>query len=76
MHVCLRYWVLQDGRAIGYITSGGYTHNVGKSVAMAYVASECGAADSKVQVEILGQMYDAVVQGGPLYDPDGSRMRS
>ena len=68
--------VLQDGRAIGYITSGGYAHHVGKSVAMAYVASDCGAADSKVQVEILGQMYDAVVQGGPLYDPDGSRMRS
>mgnify|MGYP001585126447 CR=1 FL=1 len=68
--------VLKDGEAVGYITSGGYAHHAGKSMAMAYLTADCAVAGSKVQVEILGNMYDAEVQGAPLYDPDGSKMRS
>jgi len=68
--------VLQDGQAIGYVTSGGFAHHVGKSLAMAYVSIDSAAAGSQVQVEILGNMHDAVVLGAPLYDPVGSKMRS
>lgn len=68
--------VMVDGEAIGYITSGGYGHHVGKSMAMAYVSTPNAAAGTKVQVEILGDLYAAEVQGAPLYDPDGAKMRS
>ncbi|MCV2865182.1 GcvT family protein [Albidovulum sediminicola] len=68
--------VLKDGRAVGYITSGGYAHHVGKSMALAYVAAEHAAPGAKVQVEMLGQFYDAEVLGGPVYDPDGTKMRA
>ena len=68
--------VLKDGDAVGYITSGGYAHHVGKSMAMAYIATGHATAGTVVEVEILGELYPAVVQGAPLYDPDGSRMRS
>ena len=68
--------VLKDGEAIGYITSGGYAHHVGQSMAMAYVSSEHAGAGTSVDVEILGEFYKAEVQGQPLYDPNGANMRS
>ena len=68
--------IMKDGAAIGYISSGGYAHHVGKSMAMGYVATEFAAAGTAVEVEILGECYAAEIQGAPLYDPDGSRMRS
>ncbi|HAR51128.1 MAG TPA: glycine cleavage system protein T, partial [Roseovarius nubinhibens] len=67
--------VLKDGAAVGYITSGGYAHHVGRSMAMAYVATEHAAPGTTLEVEILGEMHRAEVQGAPLYDPDGAKMR-
>jgi len=68
--------VLKEGNAIGYISSGGYVHHVGKSMAMGYISTEHAQAGTQVEVEILGEMYSAEVQGQPLYDPQGERMRS
>ena len=76
MDVTLDEAVLVNDAAVGYITSGGYAHHVGKSMAMAYVAAEHAAAGTVVNVEIMGEMYPAEVQGAPLYDPNGGRMRS
>jgi len=76
MDVTLDEAVLVNDAAVGYITSGGYAHHVGKSMAMAYVASEHAAAGTMVNVEIMGEIYPAEVQGAPLYDPNGGRMRS
>ena len=68
--------VLKDGAAVGYITSGGYAHHVGKSMALAYVASEHAEHGTELDVEILGEMYKAHVQTTALYDPNGGNMRS
>ncbi|MDU8910307.1 FAD-dependent oxidoreductase [Aestuariicoccus sp. MJ-SS9] len=67
--------ILKDGAAIGYVSSGGYAHRVGRSMAMGYVTAESAAPGTAVQVETLGEMYGAVVEGGPVYDPGGARMR-
>ena len=67
--------ILKDGETIGYISSGGYAHYVQKSVALGYVPTEHSAPGTKVQVEILGEMYDAEIQNSPLYDPEGTKMR-
>jgi dimethylglycine dehydrogenase len=68
--------ILSNGEAVGYISSGGYAHHVQKSMAMGYVSIGHAAAGNKLKVEILGQMYDAEVQGAPLYDANGAKMRS
>ncbi|MBL4749943.1 MAG: GcvT family protein [Amylibacter sp.] len=68
--------ILIDGVAVGYVSSGGYAHHVKKSMAMGYVSAEYAAAGTKIQVEILGQMYDAEIQAGPLYDANGANMRA
>ena len=67
--------ILKNGEPIGYVSSGGYAHYVKKSVALGYVPTEHSKPGTKVQVEILGDMYNAEVQDKPLYDPDGARMR-
>ncbi len=68
--------VMKDGEAVGYITSGSYAHHVDKSMAMAYVSTPNAIEGSSLQVEILGKFYDAQVQVAPLYDHNGSKMRS
>ncbi|MEO0495815.1 MAG: FAD-dependent oxidoreductase [Pseudomonadota bacterium] len=60
---------------VGYVSSGGYGHSVGQSLAMAYVETPHAAPGTTLAVEILGQFYAATVTDGPLYDADGSRMR-
>ena len=68
--------VLKDGKSIGYITSGGYGHHVKKSMAMAYIETDEAKPGNRVDVEILGEFYQAEVTGEALYDPSGKRMRS
>ncbi len=68
--------ILKDGDAVGYISSGGYAHHVGKSMAMGYVDIAHSAPGTQLQVEIIGEFYAAEVQGSPVYDPEGINMRS
>ncbi len=68
--------ILKDGHAIGYVSSGGYAHHVGKSMAMGYIDIQHATPGTTVEIEIIGEFYPAVVEGQPAYDPDGTRMRS
>ena len=68
--------ILKDGECVGYVTSGGYAHTIGCSMAMGYVPVGLAKADTSLEVEINGEMYAARVVGKPLYDPGGEKMRS
>ena len=68
--------ILHDGKAVGYVSSGGYAHRVGRSMAMGYVGSAHAAPGTRLQVEILGQMFGAEVLGAPIYDANGANMRA
>jgi dimethylglycine dehydrogenase len=65
-----------DGVVVGWVTSGGYGHCVGKSIALAYVSATAARPGNACEVEILGERRLAVVQAGALYDPAGERMRA
>jgi dimethylglycine dehydrogenase len=67
--------IFKDGDCVGYITSGGYAHHVGKSMALGYVPPELAVDDTELEVEILGAKYPARVTSTALYDPNGGRMR-
>jgi len=67
--------ILKDGECVGYVTSGGYAHSIGRSMALGYVPIELAKADSALEVEINGEMYAARVIDKPLYDPDGEKIR-
>lgn len=66
--------ILRDGKAVGWVTSGGYSHILGVSVALGYVPKEC-AAMQEFEVEILGEMRAAIRLNGAAFDPAGRRMR-
>ena len=68
--------ILRNGAAVGYVSSGGYAHHVGQSLAMGYVPAETATTDERFDIEILGEMFPARVHTAPLYDPNGGRMRS
>ena len=74
--VCNDEAILKDGKGVGYVSSGGYAHRVQKSMAMGYVETDHAHAGTQLQVEILGEFYNAEVLGGPIYDPNGANMRS
>ncbi|WNC72435.1 FAD-dependent oxidoreductase [Thalassotalea psychrophila] len=65
-----------DNKVIGVATSGGYGHIVKQSLAFAYVDAAFSAADTVLQVEILGEMCQAKVLADPLWDPACERSRS
>jgi len=67
--------ILKDGECVGYVTSGGYAHHVGQSMAMGYVPVGLAAKGTELEVEINGEMYLAKIITDPLYDPTGKRMR-
>jgi dimethylglycine dehydrogenase len=67
--------IMRDGEAVGYVSSGGYAHHAGKSVALGYLPAELAGAGTAVEVEIMGRRYPAEVLGAPLYDANGGRMR-
>ncbi|MDY0885497.1 FAD-dependent oxidoreductase [Dongia soli] len=67
--------ILVGGKAVGYVSSGGYAHATGKSVAFGYVPVDLATGGTKVEVEINGERYPAEIQAQPLYDANGGRMR-
>jgi dimethylglycine dehydrogenase len=67
--------VWQDGRRVGFVTSGAYGHCVGKSLAMALVEPELAAPGTELSVHIVGVERTARVIAPSPYDPTGARMR-
>lgn len=61
---------------IGYVTSGGYGHTLGKSLAMALVKSEHSEVGSALRVHIVGQERACQVINPSPVDPTGSAMRA
>ncbi len=61
---------------IGAVTSGGFGHFVGASIALALVKPEAASSGNALQVEILGHRYPATVADGAMFDPAGERMRN
>ncbi len=68
--------VLQDGVPVGHVTSGGWGHWVGKSLAVGYIPTELARDDTTLAIDILGVECPAVVTTTALYDPQGGKLRS
>ncbi|MDQ0321425.1 dimethylglycine dehydrogenase [Pararhizobium capsulatum DSM 1112] len=65
-----------NGKVCGWVTSGGYAHASGVSVAIGYVPKEVAEEIDGWSIEILGEDLPARLQSQPLFDANGSRMRS
>ena len=67
--------IWRGGKVIGFVTSGGYAHFSGKSVALGFVPVDTIAEGAKFEIEILGEMRKATLFTEPLFDPKAERMR-
>ncbi|WP_075289547.1 GcvT family protein [Pararhizobium arenae] len=65
-----------NGKVCGWVTSGGYAHASGVSVAIGYVPKEVADEVEGWSIEILGENLSARLQPQALFDANGARMRS
>ncbi|HKC15827.1 MAG TPA: FAD-dependent oxidoreductase [Steroidobacteraceae bacterium] len=63
------------GKVVGWVTSGGYAHSAGKSLALGYVNREVAAQIEGFEVELIGERRPALRLLEPAFDPKGLRMR-
>ena len=68
--------IWSEGRRVGFVTSGGYGHHVGKSLAMALVDRAKAAIGTGLSVHVVGVERPARVIAPSPYDPSGSAMRA
>ncbi|MBX3569753.1 MAG: GcvT family protein [Rhizobiaceae bacterium] len=67
--------IWHGGRVQGWVTSGGYAHNAGVSVALGYVPKAIADLPDGFEIELLGKRYPARLQPAALFDANFERMR-
>ena len=67
--------VWAGGKVVGFVTSGGYGHTVGKSLAMAMINNAQCAEGTELIVHIVGAEMSVRVIAASPYDPAGKAMR-
>ena len=65
-----------DGEIRGRVTSGGYAHESGKSIALGYVPKAFVNRTEGWEIEILADRCSARLFSEPLFDPRGEKMRA
>jgi len=68
--------LFHKGEVAGFVTSGGFAHASGVSVAMGYVKADLADEEEGWTVELFAEMLEARMQKQPLFDSNASRMRS
>ncbi|MEO1470494.1 MAG: FAD-dependent oxidoreductase [Pseudomonadota bacterium] len=63
------------GDVVGWVTSGGYAHHAGRSMALGYVPKEHAAAEGPWAIDVLGERLPAERQPAPVFDANAERMR-
>ncbi|MGL4281319.1 MAG: GcvT family protein [Albidovulum sp.] len=65
------------GKVVGETTSGAWGYRVGKSIALGMLRADLAVPGTKVEVEIYGERFPAVVEADqPLWDPKNERIRA
>lgn len=68
--------IWRNDRRVGFITSGGYGHTIGKSLAMALIDPDHASPGTELTTHIVGVSRGARILSPSPYDPRGLRMRS
>jgi dimethylglycine dehydrogenase len=71
--------IWHEDQVVGWVTSGGFGHFVGQSIALGYVPAELadasGRGASGFEIEVVGRRRPARIHPEPPHDPQGLRMR-
>ncbi len=73
--------IVRDGEIVGYLTSGGYGHQLGAAIGMGYVENPDGIATpdwiraGSYQILVAGEAVTAEASLRPFWDPASERIR-
>ena len=69
--------IWHEGKVVGWVTSGGYGHHVGLSLAQGYVPRKIAddPAPGAFEIEIMGVKVKATLLTQSPFDPKAERMR-
>ncbi len=68
--------LMDDGRVVGTVTSGGWAYRVGMNLAYAFVEPAYAPIGTEVMIDVCGKMVQAKVVTRDLYDPKYERVRA
>lgn len=76
-----RETIYRNGERVGWLSSGGYGHTVGKSIGLGYVRDPGGVTEDFVlsgvyELEVASERVPAAVTLSALYDPANQRVKS
>ncbi len=76
-----RETIYRNGERVGWLTSAGYGHTIGKYIGYGYVRNEAGVdagfiRDGHYELEVATQRVPAQVHLQPLYDPKMERVKA
>ncbi len=76
-----RETIYRNGERVGWLSSGGYGHTIGKSIGMGYVRQPGGVTEDFVlsgtyELEVASERVPAQVSLEPLYDPKNLKVKA
>ncbi len=76
-----RETIYRDGERVGWLSSGGYGHTLGRAIGLGYVRNPAGVAadyvlSGRYELEVATERVPCEVTLRPLYDPAMARIRA
>ena len=68
-------FLFHSHQVVGFTSSGSYSYQLKKSICFAYLPPSLTEPGSRVEVEMLGNKFPAVVVQQPLFDPQPIRAK-
>ena len=68
--------IYNNGKVVGRATGGDYGFRLDKSIALGMVKPDIATTGQKLQIDILGKMYDATILDESPYDPENNLLRA
>jgi len=75
-----RETIYRDGERVGWLTSGGFGHTIGKAIGYGYVRNPAGVerawlTGGRYELEVATERVPATLHLRPLYDPEMARVK-
>ena len=77
-----RETIFRDGERVGWLSSGGFGHTIGKPIGMGYVRRPQDGVDAdflaagRYELEVATERVACTLHTAPLYDPKMERIKA
>ncbi|MGB8811807.1 MAG: glycine cleavage T C-terminal barrel domain-containing protein, partial [Paracoccaceae bacterium] len=76
-----RETILRDGQRVGWLSSGGFGHTIGKPIGYGFVRHPEGVSDAflnsgNYELEVASERVPCTLHMAPLFDPTNARVKA